>query len=197
MRILTVGNLYPPHHLGGYELVWQTAVERLRERGHSVAVLTTDFKREAKAGDEDAAVRELRWYWRDHAWPRFGYRERLDVERHNAAVFDRMLDEFEPDLVGWWAMGGMSLSLIERARRRKRPSTAVVCDEWMLYGPDRDAWIASFRGPARIAAPVAGAITGIPTRIDLAAAGPALFPSETLRRRASERWRLPRTRVVH
>ena len=26
MRVLCVGNMYPPHHLGGYELVWQGAV---------------------------------------------------------------------------------------------------------------------------------------------------------------------------
>ena len=197
MRVLTVGNLYPPHHLGGYELVWQTAVGRLRERGHSVRVLTSDFERNGGSGEEDDAVRKLRWYWRDHEWPHFGYRERLELERHNAAVFEGLLDDFAPDLVSWWAMGGLSLSLIERARRRGIPSTAVVCDEWMLYGPDRDAWIAGFRGPLRLAAPVAGAVTGIPARVDLSNAGPALFPSETLRRRASERWPLRKTRVVH
>ena len=25
MRVLTVGTMYPPHHLGGYELLWQAA----------------------------------------------------------------------------------------------------------------------------------------------------------------------------
>src|SRR3954452_19160755 len=36
MRVLTVGNMYPPHHYGGYELVWHSAVEHLRSRGHEV-----------------------------------------------------------------------------------------------------------------------------------------------------------------
>ena len=31
MRLLAIGNLYPPQHLGGYELVWQGAVRHLRE----------------------------------------------------------------------------------------------------------------------------------------------------------------------
>jgi hypothetical protein len=33
VRILTVGNLYPPQHLGGYELMWQAVVAGLRDRG--------------------------------------------------------------------------------------------------------------------------------------------------------------------
>ena len=36
MRLLAVGNMYPPHHYGGYELVWQAAVEHLRARGVEV-----------------------------------------------------------------------------------------------------------------------------------------------------------------
>jgi hypothetical protein len=36
--------MYPPHHLGGYELVWQGGVRALREAGHGVRVLTTDFR---------------------------------------------------------------------------------------------------------------------------------------------------------
>ena len=33
-----MGNLSPPQHLGGYELMWQAAVAGLRERGHDVRV---------------------------------------------------------------------------------------------------------------------------------------------------------------
>ena len=44
MRVLTVGNMYPPHHLGGYELVWRAAVRHLRSLGHEASVLTTDFR---------------------------------------------------------------------------------------------------------------------------------------------------------
>ena len=72
MRILTVGNMYPPHHLGGYELIWHSAVEHLRAAGHQVTVLTTDFRR-ARAGpgiaEDPAAHRDLRWYWHDHEFP--------------------------------------------------------------------------------------------------------------------------------
>lgn len=41
MRILTLGNLYPPDVMGGYEIVCAQAVEGLRGRGHDVQVLTS------------------------------------------------------------------------------------------------------------------------------------------------------------
>lgn len=119
MRVLSVGNLYPPDHLGGYELMWQAANEELRARGHEVRVLCAP---------------ELGWYWRDHAWPR---RLRLAapwIERRNRRVFGALAAE--ADLVSFWSMGGMSMSLTEH-----RPSICVVLDDWLVYGPVVDpAW---------------------------------------------------------
>src|SRR6266550_4210426 len=100
MRVLTVGNMYPPHHLGGYELMWRSAVAHLRRAGHEVRVLTTDYRTAepdpAVAEDPDVH-RELRWYWHEHEFPRLSLRERLTLERHNAAVLRRHLDEVHPE----------------------------------------------------------------------------------------------------
>jgi glycosyltransferase involved in cell wall biosynthesis len=138
VRLLTVGNLYPPHHLGGYELLWQAAVRHLRAAGHEVRVLTSDHREPGvEEADEPGVHRELRWYWRDHAFPRLGPFARLAIERHNAATWDRHLDDFAPDAVSWWAMGGMSLSLLRRSRL---PGIAWVIDEWPVYGPKVDGW---------------------------------------------------------
>lgn len=200
MRILTVGNMYPPHSLGGYEITWRAAVEHLRERGHEVRVLTTDYRAPgvaAESDDEYDVHRELRWYWSDHAFPRLSPRERMGLERHNARVFDRHLHELRPDVVNWWAMGGMSLSLIERARRAGLPAAAIVGDDWLDYGPRVDAWTRMFaRRPW--AAPLARAVTGVPARVEWAAAGSWLFNSETVRRRAlAARPELRDTAVAH
>src|SRR5687768_2874773 len=62
MRILTVGNGYPPHHHGGYELVWEAAVAHLRSRGHEVSVLTTNTRLEGVEATDDDADRSLRWH---------------------------------------------------------------------------------------------------------------------------------------
>src|SRR3954454_17361355 len=131
MRVLTVGNMYPPHHLGGYEVIWNEAVGHLRSEGWEVRVLTTDFRRpeEPDSTETDRAGdvhRELGWYWKEHAWPKMSVRERVRLERRNAVVLERHVSEFEPDAVAWWAMGGMSISMIERIRRLGLPAAGFV-----------------------------------------------------------------------
>jgi len=143
VRVLAVGNMYPPQHLGGYELVWQGAMRALREAGHEVRVLTTDLRLSDAGEEDDFVARELRWYWRDHAWPSFTPRERLALERHNARVFDRHVRELRPDVVTWWSMGGMSMSLIERARRRGLPAVGFVHGDWLHLGLNA-LWLAAF-----------------------------------------------------
>ncbi len=183
--------MYPPHHLGGYELVWQAAVAHLRGRGHAVRVLCSDHREvAADDGPADDVHRELRWYWHDHAFPRLLPGRVLALERSNATTFDRHVDEFGPDVVAWWAMGGMSLSLVERGRRRRLPAVAFVNDDWLIYGPRVDAWlrIAGRLGPAR---GLLGRATGLPVRFDPAACGRIVFASDSTRASAAQRWPLP------
>jgi glycogen(starch) synthase len=158
MRILTVGNMYPPHHLGGYELLWQQANQRARERGHEIEVLTTDHREpqsSLRAQDEPGVHRTLRWYWLDHTFPRLKGRERRALVRHNHAEFARRADAFEPDVVAWWAMGGMTLSLLDEGARRGLASLFVVIDDWLIYGPQVDQQRKGWRsGPLRFDGPV-------------------------------------------
>lgn len=184
MRILSVGNLYPPYHLGGYELVWQTAVRALRDAGHDVRVLTTAERlgRTPGAPEDPGVHRDLRWYWRDHEFPRLPLLARLGLERHNRAVLRRHLADQRPDVVSWWAMGGMSLSLIEHVRRRGLPALGWVNDEWMSYGPKVDQWT---HGWARVPAPAT--VAGVPTRVDLSAAARWIFCSAAVRDPALQR----------
>ncbi len=183
MRVLTVGNMYPPHHLGGYELMWRSSVRRWRDAGDEVRVLTTDHRRpdpDRGIGEDPDVARELRWYWRDHDFPRFSARQAHRLERHNLAVLDRELSSFEPDAIAWWAMGGMSMSLLERGRRAGLPAVGVVVDEWLVYGPRVDAWR---RGPGR--SRLLGHLAGVPSGFDLGPTASWLFASEYLRERAA------------
>jgi glycogen synthase len=134
-----VGNLYPPHHLGGYELVWQATVRALRDRGHEVRVLCTDTYLDAdRVGDEDADVhRALHWYWRDHGWPRLRLRDRLRLERHDRDVLALHVRDFAPDAIAFFAMGGLPISLVTANRL---PAVGVVHDDWLVYGPREDQW---------------------------------------------------------
>lgn len=148
MRVLTVGNRYPPEGTGGYERVWAAAVAGLRAAGHDTTVLTTE-------GGEGApgVHRELRWSWHEHAFVSLGLRATRALEAHNAAVL--ATHAREADLVVWFSMGGMGLSLVARA---PVPQLAIVHDGWPLYGPRVDPWTARWGrwsrrryDPARIA----------------------------------------------
>ena len=143
MRVLTVGNLYPPQHLGGYELMWQAAVEGLRARGHDVHVLTTDTVFREAPDTEPDIERSLRWYWKDHRFPRMTPITVRRIERHNRLRFVDALKD--ADLVSFWSMGGMSLSMLALAR--ETPAIAVIHDLWPLYGPKVDR---SFSDPLRL-----------------------------------------------
>ena len=190
MRALTVGNFYPPHHFGGYEQVWGSAVEHLRAQGHDVRVLATTYRHpDTRDGDEPDVHRALRWYWRDRKFDvpgeRIGLLERLKIERHNQQELDRHLREFRPDVVSFWSMGGMSHSLIETTRRRGIPIVAFVHDEWLDYARYTDQWMRLFYAPRRrFAAVLVEALTRVPTHVDYAAAGRYVFVSDFIRQGA-------------
>lgn len=199
VRVLCVGNIYPPHDMrGGYELTWRSSVLHLRDRGHEVRVLASDHRAPGIDEELDPDVhRELRWYWREHAFPRFGPRARIAVERENAATLERHLREFRPDAVAWWGMGGMSLTLVERVRRAGLPAVGVVGDEWMRWGLKADAWLRPLHPRPRVGR-AAERLTGIPGAVDLDAAGIWLFNSERMREKTrAAGWKLPRSRIAH
>lgn len=197
MRILSLGNMYPPHHLGGYELVWASATEHLRAHGHDVRVLTTDFRLASTGADQPGVFRELRWYWKEHEWPRLGAWQRLALERHNHRVLQCHLAEHRPNAVAWWAMGGMSLSLVERIRRLGLSSVAFVHDDWLLYGPQVDQWTRVFAGRPR-AGRLAELLTGVPARIDLERSARYMLVSETVRDHArAGGLRLEQSSIAH
>ena len=198
MRVLTVGNMYPPHHHGGYELVWESSVEHLRARGHDVRVLTTDTRIDTVESDAPDVHRELRWPLRDARLVRLGRRERVVLARHNHRTLDRHLAEQRPDVVAWWSMGGLSLTMLESVRRRGLPAVAFVHDDWLDYGRWADRWLHSFGGRYARFAPLAERLAGIPARVDFDGAASYLFVSERTRRHALEQGLgLRRTGVAH
>ena len=199
MRVLSVGNMYPPHHLGGYELIWRAAVEHLRAAGHEVRVLTTEHREpdpDPSIGEDPDAHRELRWYWREHEFPRMSPQARLALERYNLAVLEHHLASLRPDVVAWWSMGGMSMSLIEAVRRRGLAAVGLVHDEWLVYGPLVDSWhrLANRRGVPRA---LVERLARVPVRVDFGGAAEWAFVSEATRRHArADGLELERTSVA-
>ncbi len=190
LRVLAVGNVYPPHHLGGYEIIWQGVDRQLREAGHTVRVLTTDHRSPGAAAEEPAdpdVHRELEWYWRDHQWRRLNPRSRLRLEQHNASTFDRHVGELSPEVIAWWPMGGLSLGLIERARRAGIPSVFFVLDPWPYYGEQHDQWLNMARR-LRIGRGLLERATGLPTTLATPPTGRWVFCSRSMRDHTLAKW---------
>ncbi|HEV2821166.1 MAG TPA: glycosyltransferase family 4 protein [Solirubrobacteraceae bacterium] len=182
-RVLAVGTMYPPQHLGGYELLWRDTTLALRAAGHEVRVLAVDLRLGAAAELDGDVHRELCWYWSDHTFPRRARLQRIALERHNTRVLAGHLDALRPDAVMWWALGGLSLSLVEHVRRRGVPALGVVGDEWMAYGPRVDQWLSAWEARPRLAG-WAAAVTRTPTRFAPGRAARWLFISDFLREEA-------------
>ena len=177
--------MYPPHHFGGYEIVWQSAVEHLRASGHEVRVLTSDSRTASPdAEDREDVHRELLWTLRDGRFERVGLRRRFDLARHNHRTLVRHLDEFRPQVVSWWAMGGLTLGMLETVRRRSLPAVAFVHAEWLDYGRWADPLLNTFRGRRARLLPFVEGLLRIPVAPRFADAARYVFVSEYTRRHA-------------
>lgn len=202
MRILAVGNMYPPQHVGGYELAWQQAMRHAHALGHEIRVLTSDYAGDPRRAEEDPDVhRTLRWYWdlERYEFPKLNLVQRLALERHNAAEVRRHLKAFEPDVVAWWPMGCMSLSLIEQVRRAGIPAVFVVHDDWLGYGWEHDQWMRTWSGPRRRKlGQIVERVCGIPVSVDVNRAGSWVFNSRyTLERARATGLGAPAMTVVY
>jgi glycosyltransferase involved in cell wall biosynthesis len=138
VRVLCVGHRYPPHHAGGYELQCASVVRALRRRGHDVHVLTSCL-RDGPGGEDDPAVARTL-----PAFPAEPVATAPCVaaaaEARAADALEEALARVDPDVMCWWRMAEVSVSLLGRAR--PRPAVGVVCDPWPVEAPQRDPFAA-------------------------------------------------------
>lgn len=197
MRILTVGLLYPPHYLGGYELICEGVMRAAAARGHEIRILASDYRARDVTAEDLPVERVLRPYVDASAEHPATLRplQRAKLERWNATAVDRTLRDFAPDVVSWWGMGGLSLSAIERVRRRGLPAVLVIQDDWLSYGFQIDGWTRMTRRLQALA-PVLEPAFGIPVRYRIERAGRFLFNSEYTLRAAERAGMAPADRAV-
>jgi glycosyltransferase involved in cell wall biosynthesis len=200
LRILVVGNMYPPEALGGYEMTCRDTVERWCAGGHEVHVLTTDFRvpgAPARASDPLGVERTLEWYMHGTEFDRPRVWRDLRRERRNQRRFAAALRDFRPDVVSFWHMAGMSAGLIAEATGRGLPVVCVVCDDWLTYAAKVDPWTAALlRSRARR---LLARLAGLPDRLARFAPRDTIcFVSRSTRERAELRslWQLPEKRFV-
>lgn len=145
--ILVLSNMYPPHHYGGYELSCRDVVDRWRDAGHQVTVLTSTMRVTGVASDpneRDAGIlRDLQIAYRDGDLAAPPLRRRLGVERTNQRVLADTLDAVKPDVISIWHVGAMSTGLLTTLDEGNNdvPLVYVVCDDWPTYAHKIDPWM--------------------------------------------------------
>ena len=186
-KILVLSNMYPPHHYGGYELSCRDVVDRWRERGHDVTVLTgtmrTQNAKDGASGDESFIKRDLTIFFEDGALVAPPLWRQMGVERANQRILADTLKSVRPDVVSIWAMGAMSTGLLTTLVRSGIPLVFSVCDDWPTYAYKIDPWMKKWYRTPRLGRMVE-LMTGVPSTLpDLGRAGTFCFISENTRAR--------------
>ncbi len=154
MKILTLTNLYPPHHAGTYDVRCQTIVEGLKLRGHKVHVLTSKHGMTVEQRGADVERRLLLNGVYEHP-PITGQRELRGIEAQNHAALRETIASFQPDLIHVFSLHGLSKSLIFSLRNSRLPTVYDVADYWIASGIREDPWLRWWNSPA---APLGGAL---------------------------------------
>ena len=115
MRILFLTNFYPPYELGGQGRSCQQAVEGMKERGHSVMVLTSMHGTDNQSVQDEDVYRCL-YLEMDMVPLRHSlvfFTQRKQRVQHNLAKTQQILTDFQPDVVFIWGMWNLSHALPE------------------------------------------------------------------------------------
>lgn len=147
MKILALTNLYPPHYLGGYELICHAVVNNLRQRGHEVHVLTSEHQCANATGAEDPSIdRTLKIHgFYGHPWRGIASLSKLEIA--NNRIVRETISRVKPDLVYVWNMGGVSKSILLTLERLNIPTAFYLSDHWIARGLQADVWLNWWTGP--------------------------------------------------
>jgi glycosyltransferase involved in cell wall biosynthesis len=111
MRILFLTNYYPPHEVGGYEQLCRDVALCLAERGHTIAVLTSDRGVESGESTHEPGIHRL---LRIQPEPnrRLGmaaqfFLTRRRVEAYNRQACQDAIRQVQPDVVFVWNLQGL------------------------------------------------------------------------------------------
>jgi glycosyltransferase involved in cell wall biosynthesis len=140
VKILVVSNLYPPHHVGGYELGCRDVVEALKRRGHAVRVLTSVHGIGRARSDGDVH----RWLPIDPvARPRSSLAYALSVlaaDVRGGRALGRLARQARPDVVYLWNLRCLPLAIAREAQRLGLPVAYFVSDDWLAGWETVDRW---------------------------------------------------------
>jgi glycosyltransferase involved in cell wall biosynthesis len=129
MRILICSSFFPPHYLGGAELVAHKQARMLKDLGHEVRIFCGRLgghllrARGVKVDKGEFHTTRVSLSARDISGTSWDFRS-PDIGREGCHV----LDEFSPDVVHFHNLVGLSLLLIDACHRRQIPTVMTLHD---------------------------------------------------------------------
>ena len=138
MRILTVSNFYPPHHIGGYELRCEDVVHGLRDRGHDVSVLTS--KHGLRRPETTAGVHRQLHLGGLSTLPGGGLLGAAMVEYLDHRTLNAMICRFNPQLISIWNLAGLADTLLTTIQQLKIPAVYDISDDWLIKKLHKNVW---------------------------------------------------------
>jgi glycosyltransferase involved in cell wall biosynthesis len=139
MKVLVISNLFPPHFLGGYEILCAQVCRALQQRGHAVTVLTSDHgltpreERQERFGAEGIPVYRTLKLIRPFGRPVTLLRwRRWRVSGYNAGVVVAMMARVRPDVVFIWSQLRLTLAGAYAAQAAGMPAVYTLNDEYLV-----------------------------------------------------------------
>lgn len=105
MNILFISNLFPPHFLGGYEILCNQVRELLQKKGHKIQVLTSNHVNPGviEQSPDPEVYRTLRLYCPFSEKAGINRVARLKTSFFNHKVAKKLIKKLEPDVVFVWS----------------------------------------------------------------------------------------------
>lgn len=130
-KIIICCNAYPPHFIGGAELIAHQQVKTLRDFGHDLIVFAGDIQGQYKRHSIRHEIYDGLTVYRvcltseDYSSDHINFFHK-EVEEH----FKKVLDEFLPDIVHFHNIIGLSVGLIHIAKQKGIKTVMTLHDHW-------------------------------------------------------------------
>jgi glycogen synthase len=149
MRILFISNYYPPHHHGGYEELCSEIAQKIRQRGHEVYILTSNYGVKRNSKGEQNIFRmlheemDLRSYLSSIRFF-IGRQKRLN---ENLAITKKTINEVQPDVLFIWGAWNIPRQLLVLSENLLNNRVVYyIADHWPSL---QDANTQHFQGSGR------------------------------------------------
>lgn len=153
MKILVISNLFPPHALGGYEILCAQICGILQERGHHIFVLTSDHRVTPDQEGQGQSTSVFDVHQSLQLYLPFGEpaallrRRRHQVGKQNYRISAELINKIQPDLIFIWSQLRLTLGAARASEDSGVPTAYTLNDDHVAgylparLGPSPRDWL--------------------------------------------------------